>query len=63
LSKTKSVNLSLEQSLGRKDLQIELLRKKEDIKEKTFIQKLLATLKDIGLGASIFAVGYFVGSL
>lgn len=66
IGKYKDLTFSLEESIARKDIQIELLQDNYRIvtdTKKDFWGKLLATLKDIGIGAGIFGLGYLVGSI
>jgi hypothetical protein len=67
ISKYKVLTFSLENSLQYKDQQLELMRDNYRVVTKaykdTFWDQLLNTLKDVGLGVGIFAVGFLAGSL
>jgi hypothetical protein len=67
ISQYKALNLSLNNSILYKDEQLELMTENYNIVsnayKKTFWDKLLRTLKDIGIGVGIFSVGYIVGTI
>lgn len=67
LSLYKQKEESYQSTLYNKDNQIELLKSNYNIitetHKKSFLDKLLNTFKDIGIGVGIFAIGFLVGSL